>query len=202
MKRFEAYIVPDNNIEVYFPDEDVTIHLNSTKGISFALDLIDLIKQRFPSMLLAIESKFKFHNRTLFSTMKKNPSLYAINIVHAICGCCFGERDHVLDFDGDKFYFERPVGCREAKYCPWNGYNERNKDSFIVICGAKREYGFTHQERRVALLLKSGTVKPEVIAEIMCISQKSVWNLLSSIYKKSGCDNMSDFIVKVKDENI
>lgn len=202
MKRFEAYLIPGGEVEVYLPDEDRSFRLESAEGHTFSIELVDMLRELYPSMILAVETRFRLRNRTLYSMMKENRTLYAANIIHSVCSCCFGERDHVFDYDGERFHMERPKGCREAKHCPWNGYLERNKDSFMVICGAKREYGFTPQERRVALMVKAGIVKPEVIAEVMCITQQSVWKLLSAAYKKAGVDNMTELLVKIQHENI
>ena len=202
MKRFEAYIIPGGEVEIQLIDSRETFLLESEKGMMFASELMDELHRQHPTMLLAVEQKIKNSNRSLFAMMKQNRGVYLLRMSHMVCSCCFGERDEVPDFDGTRFRMERPKGCREAKYCPWNGYLDRNRDSFMVICGAKREYGLTTTERKVASLAKQGFTAPAVIAEAMGIAQKSVWNHLSSIYRKVGVENMSDFIIRTKDENI
>lgn len=202
MKKFEAYIIPGGEVEIQLTDTRDTFLLESVEGLSFASDLMDELHRQHPTMLLAVEQKIKQGNRNLYAMMKQNRSLYVSRMAYAVCSCCFGERDEVPDFDGERFRMERPKGCREAKYCPWNGYLQRNADSFMVVCGAKREYGFTPTERRIALLAKKGFVNPSVIAEALGIAQKSVWNHLSAIYRKAGVENMSEFIIKVQYENL
>lgn len=202
MKKFEAYIIPGGEVEIQLTDTRDTFLLESVEGRMFASDLMDELHRQHPTMLLAVEQKIKQGNRALFSAMKQNRSMYVGRMAHEVCSCCFGERDEVPDFDGERFRMERPKGCREAKYCPWNGYLERNKDSFMVICGAKREYGFTPTERRIALLAKKGFVNPSVIAEALGIAQKSVWNHLSAIYRKTEVEGMSEFIFKIQYENL
>ena len=202
MKRFEAYIIPGGEVEIQLTDSHETFLLESETGVMFASELMDELRRQHPTMLLATEQKIKNGNRSIYALMKQNRTTYLLRMAHQICSCCFGERDEIPDFDGQRFRMERPKGCREAKYCPWNGYLDRNRDSFMVICGAKREYGLTPTERRVATLAKQGFTSPIVIAEAMGIAQKSVWNHLSSIYRKVGVENMSDFIIRTKDENI
>ena len=202
MKKFEAYITPDDTIEIYFPEGRKTVCLDSSEGMAFAYELVDMLRERYPSMLLAVEARFRAMNAVLFEAMKAKRELYIHNIIHMVCSCCFGERDNVLDFDGERFRMERPTGCRQAKYCPWNGYSERNKDSFMCICGAKREYGFTPQERRVALLIRQGYTEPDVIAQAMSIAPKTVRNLICNLYAKTGCNNLGQFVHIIHDENI
>ena len=72
----------------------------------------------------------------------------------------------------------------------------------MVVCGAKREYGFTPTERRIVLLAQKGFVNPSVIAEVMGIAQKSVWNHLTSIYRKTGMEGMPELIIRIQYENI
>ena len=202
MKKFEAYIIPGGEVEIQLADTRETFLLESVEGQSFASDLMDEMRRQHPTMLLAVEQKIKNNNRTLWAMMKQNRSLYIGRMAHAVCSCCFGERDEVPDFDGQRFRMERPKGCREAKYCPWNGYLDRNRDSFMVVCGAKREYGFTPTERRIVLLAQKGYVNPSVIAEALGIAQKSVWNHLSSIYRKAGVEGMPELIIQIQHENI
>lgn len=202
MRKFEAYIIPGGEVEILLTDTHETFLLESVEGHAFASDLLTEIRHRYPTMLVAVEQKIKCGNRTLYSMMKQNRSLYNSRMAHEVCACCFGERDEVPDFDGERFRMERPKGCREAKFCPWNGYSERNKDSFMVVCGAKREYGLTSTERRIALLAQKGYVNPSVIAEVLGIAQKSVWNHLSNIYRKVGVDGMPELLIRIQYENI
>ena len=202
MKRFEAYITPEDTIEIYFPDDRKTVCLDSKEGMDFAFELVDMLRERYPSMILAVEARFRAMNVSLYTAMQIKQELYVHNIIHTVCSCCFGERDNVLDFDGERFRMERPTGCRQAKYCPWNGYAERNKDSFLCICGAKREYGFSPQERRVALLIRQGYTEPDVIAQAMSIAPKTVRNLICNLYAKTGCSSLAQFIHLIHDENI
>lgn len=202
MKPFEAYITPEDAIEVYFPDERRTICLESAEGLAFADELVGMLRERYPSMLLAVEARFRTMNDALWRVMKLDATVYAHHVIHSVCSCCFGERDHVLDFDGERFRMERPTGCRQAAYCPWNGYSQRNRDSFMVICGAKREYGFTPQERRVALLVRQGFVEPDVIAQAMAVAPKTVRNMICTIFRKVGCNSMGQLINAIRDEGI
>ena len=202
MKPFEAYITPDDTIEVYFPEERRTICLDSVEGLAFASELVGMLRERYPSMLRAVEARFRAMNASLFAVMQHDRGTYVHHVVHSVCSCCFGERDHVLDFDGERFRMERPTGCRQAAYCPWNGYAERNRDSFMVICGAKREFGFTGQERRVALLIRRGFSDPDVIAQAIGLAPKTVRNMICAIYSKVGCNSMGELINTIRDEGI
>lgn len=202
METFEAYLIPGGDVEVNFMECRKTILLDSPKGLDFAVELIDELKRYYPTMLVAVEQKIKRENRSLFAMMRQNTSLYASRMAHTVCGCCFGERDDIPDYDGSRFHMERPDKCRDIKFCPWCGYSGRNRDSFMVICGAKREYGFTPTERRIALLVKKGYVNPSVIAGAMGIAPKSVNNFLTSIYKKTATAGMPELINLIKDENI
>ena len=202
MEKFEAYINPQDEVEIFFPDSSRTIQLESPEGLTFAVELVKMLRDRYPSMLLAVEARFSAYNSSLAAMMGNSAALYAQNVIHTVCSCCFGERDHVFDYDGKRFRMERPSGCRLAKFCPWNGYAERNRDSFMVICGAKREFGFTPQERRVALLIRQGYTDVDVIASAMSLAPKTVRNTLCNIYVKCGCDSLPDLINLLHDENI
>lgn len=202
MRRFEAYIIPGGEIEIQLTDTRGTFLLESAEGHAFASELLDEVRRQHRTMLVAAEQKIKQGNRQLFAMMQQNRSLYNSRMAHEICSCCFGERDEVPDFDGERFRMERPQGCRMAKFCPWNGYLDRNRDSFMVVCGAKCEYGFTPTERRIVLLVQKGYVNPSVIAEALGIAQKSVWNHLSAIYRKAGVEGMPELIVRIQYENI
>lgn len=202
MRRFEAYLIPGGDIEICYPDTRETILLDSEEGLSFAGELIEHLECCYPTMILAVEQKIKRENKSLYAVMKSNRTVYLRNVVQTVCACCFGERDRTLDYDGCRFNTEYPDKCRDFKYCPWNGYAERNADSFMVICGAKREYGFTPSERRLVMLVKKGYVNPSILASAMSVTQKSIWNYLNSIYKKTGVAGMPELINLVKDENI
>lgn len=204
MKKFEAYLTPDFQVEVNFPDEGRTILLESVEGRDFARELVAEFGRLHPKAMVAVEQKVKQSNRSLFAMMRENRSLYVMQTAKVICSCCFGERDHIADYDPalQRFRMERPKGCREAGQCPWNGFHERNRDSFFVVCGAKREYGFTPTERRIVLLAKQGFVNPSVVAEVMGVTQKSVWNALSSVYRKTGTGGMPELLMRVKDEMV
>lgn len=202
MKRFEAYIIPSGEVEIQLTDTRETFLLESVDGHAFASELLDEVRRQHRTMLVAVEQKIKQGNRQLFAMMQQNRALYNSRMAHEVCVCCFGERDEVPDFDGIRFRMERPKGCRAEKFCPWNGYLDRNRDSFMVVCGAKREYGFTPTKRRIVLLAQKGYVNPSVIAEALGIAQKSVWNHLSAIYRKVGVEGMSELIVRIQHENV
>lgn len=202
MRKFEAYITPEGEIEVRFPVEGETILLDSMRGREFAAELIQAIRADYPHMIIAIEQKLKHDNRSLYSIIMKDTSLYTQIVGHIICACGFGERDEQLDFDGENFHFEYPRQCRAIKFCPWCGYRKGKEDSKTVICGARREFHLTSQERRVALLVQKGYTLPELIADELCITTKSVWNILSNIYTKVNCKGMAELIIRLKDERI
>lgn len=202
MDKFEAYLVPGGDIEIYLMDKGRTFRLDSEEGIGFSAELIGELERYYPTMLVAAAQKIRRENRSLYSMMMNNRRLYLTHMTHTVCGCCFGERDDIPDYDGESFRMERPDKCRDARYCPWNGYCGRNSDSFMVICGAKREYGFTPTERRIALLVKKGYVTPAVIAGAISLTQKNVWNHLTNIYRKTGTAGMPELITKIYHENI
>lgn len=201
MNQFEAYIIPGGEVEVQ-DHQGHTFTIESERGLMFAAELVSELRLQHPTMLLAVEQKIKRNNKQLFAMMKQSHRIYLSQVAHTVCSCCFGERDEVPDFDGIRFRMERPNGCREAKYCPWNGYAERNKDSFMCICGAKREYHFTPQERQIVLLAKKGFVNPAIIAEALGLAQKTVWTHLTDIYRKTGTDGMPALINRIAYENV
>ena len=202
MKKFEAYMTPEGEIEICFPMEGETILLDSIRGREFAAELIQTIRSNYPHMITAIEQKLKHDNRSLYALMMKDTSLYTQMVGYTICACGFGERDEQLDFDGENFHFEYPRQCRAIKFCPWCGYRKEKENCKTVICGARREFHFTPQERRVALLVQKGCTLPELIANELCITTKSVWNILSNIYTKVNCRDIAELITRLKDERI
>lgn len=202
MERFEAYLVPGGDIEVFLVDRGRTFRLDSAEGMEFSAELIGELERYYPTMLVAAGQKIRRENRSLYSMISCNRRLYLSHVAHTVCSCCFGERDDIPDYDGESFRMERPDKCRDARYCPWNGYAERNAGSLMVICGGRREYGFTPVERRIALLVRRGYVSPPVIAGAMALTQKSVWNHLTNIYRKTGTAGMPELITRLYHENI
>ena len=71
MKPFEAYITPDDTIEIHFPDERRTVCLDSEEGLAFAFELVEMLRERYPSMLLAVEARFRVINASLFAIMQQ-----------------------------------------------------------------------------------------------------------------------------------
>lgn len=202
MKKFEAYIELKGEMGIVYPDSGERFLLDSDKGYAFANELLEEIGKRYPTMLKAAEQKIKMGNHSLFSMMGQQPRLYATRMSHVICSCCFGELDDSLDFDGKKFNLEYPRQCRDLKFCPWNGYLERNKDSFMVICGAKREFGLSSQERRVLLLVQSGITDLNVIADVMQLTKASIHKFMLKIHQKTGMEKLADLINLIKNERI
>lgn len=202
MNKFEAYLVKGGEMEVTLPDTGDRFLLDSEKGYLFAVEFLDEVSVRYPSMIKAVEQNIKLGNKSLYATMMQNRRMYVNLMTHQICSCCFGEWDEQCDFDGKNFNMEYPKGCRYMKSCPWCGYAERNKDSFMVICGAKREFGFSHQERRVALMVQNGVLKIEAIADVMQVTKSNISNLLFKIYKKTGTSSIAELLNLVKDERI
>lgn len=202
MKKFEAYIAEKGEMGITLSDSGERFLLDSGKGYDFAIELLEEIGKRYPTMLKAVEQKIKMGNHTLFALMGQQPRLYATRMSHAICSCCFGELDENLDFDGDKFNLEYPRQCRDLKFCPWNGYLARNKDSFMVICGAKREFGLSAQERRVLLFVQSGITDLNVIADVMQLSKASIHKFMLKIHQKTGASKLADLINLIKNERI
>lgn len=202
MKKFEAYIELKGEMGIVLPDSGERFLLDSNKGYEFAVELLDEIAKHYPTMLKAVEQKIKTGNRSLFTMMLQQPRMYATRMSHQICSCCFGELDDSFDFDGDKFNLEYPRQCRELKFCPWNGYLDRNKDSFMVICGAKREFGLSLQERRVLLLVQSGITDLDVIADVMQLTKASIHKFMLKIHQKTGVTKLPDLINLVKSERI
>lgn len=202
MDRFEAYLIPGGDVEIRLLDKGEIFLLDSEKGLSFAGDLHAYLSRFYPSMLRAVEQKIKQANRSLYATILKNRRLYLQHTAHIVCSCCFGECDEAPDFDGRRFRMEFPRQCREQKFCPWCGYSARNKDSFMVICGAKREFGLTPQERCMVLLVQGGITDSSMLADAMQLSQKRITNMLSSVYKKIGVSGMPELLTVLKDERI
>lgn len=202
IEPFESYIGRNGNNEIELLSDGERFQLDSDKGIAFASDLLDALKKRHPTMISAVEQKMKHTNKALFSAMKENHRLYFIHMAHTVCSCCFGELDDMPDFDGTCFNMEYPRQCRDFRYCPWNGYAERNKDSFMVICGAKHEFGFTPQERKVALLIQKGITNYDVLADLMCLSYASIHKFIHSLHKKTDTATTSELAKFLQDKRI
>lgn len=197
LKKFESSLQSGGEIIIVFAEDKQSFLLDSPEGRSFAIDLLNEIRARHPSVIKAAEQKLRLLNKTLYSLMLKDNILYNKNISKVILSCCFGENDERLDWDGEKFNFEFPRMCRDATYCAWNGYAERNKDNFNVICGARDEFGFTVQERKVVLLLQKGVTDLSTVADIMCLTKASIWKFLTSIYKKTDTKALPELVYKI-----
>jgi len=202
MRKFEAYISLNGITEITTAEPKTSFTLESQEGYEFGEELLKEISSRYPTMIKAVEQHIKLYNNSLFAVIKQNRRQYVLRVVHIILSCCFGELDHELDFDGTRFKMEYPRQCRCQTFCPWNGYADRNKDSFMVICGAKREFGFTPQERRVLHLIQSGTTNSGMIADVMQLTKSSIQNFMNRIYKRTGTTNLAELINLVKDERI
>ena len=72
----------------------------------------------------------------------------------------------------------------------------------MVICGAKREFGLSPQERRVLLNVQNGILSLEVMADIMCLSKASIWKFMTKIHEKTGAKTMPELVELVKEERI
>lgn len=202
MRKFEAYISFDGSIEITTVEPRASFFLDSHDGYGFGEELLKEISVRYPTMIKAVEQHIKLYNNSLLAVIRQNRRQYVLRVVHIILSCCFGELDHELDFDGTRFKMEYPRQCRCQTFCPWNGYADRNKDSFMVICGAKREFGFTPQERRVLHLIQSGTINPSTIADVMQLTKSSIQNFMNRIYKRTDTSNLAELINLIKDERI
>lgn len=202
MDKFEAHVKPGGDIVIQLLDKGDIFLLDSEQGRMFAGELLTEIGKRYPTMIRAVEQKIKQENRSLFAVMKERSDVYTSRVAHIICSCCFGEDDEFPDYDGCRFNMEYPRQCRNAKFCPWNGYKERNKDSFMVICGAKREFGLSPQERRVLLNVQNGILSQEVMADIMRLSKASIWKFMTKIHEKTGAKTMPELVELVKEERI
>lgn len=202
MRKFEAKINASWELDIWCPETNELFPLNSETGYLFADEIISEFREKYPSVIQAIEQKIKMSNRSLYATMLQNTKIYKERVAYTICACCFGEDDEKLDYDGKYFHMEYPRQCREAKYCPWNGYAERNKDSFFVRCGARREYGLTPQERRVLDLIKSGVSEQAIIADSLCITKATVWKHMGNIYTKTGTTGIAELLTLINNEII
>lgn len=199
MEPFEDYISQNGEVTITLPDSGEQFLLSSPRGTSFAHELLQEIGKQHPTMIKAVEQKHKLMNKKMFAAMQANRKIYVERMAHTICSCCFGEMGDVLDYDGEKFRMEYPRQCRDMKFCPWNGYAERNNDSFMVICGAKREFGLSPQERRVCHLVQAGYVSRSLMADVMKLSSDSLHKFLNKIYGKTGVSGMAELINLLKD---
>lgn len=202
LEKFEAHLIKGGDVEIRILSRRHTFLLDTEDGYEFGKNLIREVERLHPTVLKAVEQKIKQGNRSLYATMKLHKTIYVDRVCHTICSCCFGEDDEHPDFDGTRFNMEYPRQCRDAKYCPWNGYEERNKDSFMVICGAKREYGFTPQERRVVLNLQGGITNLDVMADVMCLTKASIYKFMTKIHEKTGVKTLPELINLLKDTRI
>lgn len=197
LKRFESSIEPGGEVLIRILEDGKSFMLSSDEGAQFSAELLREMELRHPSVMRAAEQKVRLANRSLYAIMTKDVRVYRVHIARIILSCCFGESDEHPDWDGESFHFEFPRMCRDAATCPWNGYADRNKDNFKVICGAKTEYGFTPQERRVVLNLQRGTTDFGVLADVMCLSKASIWKFMTSIYRKTGTSSLASLLHKI-----
>lgn len=198
LKPFESSLQPGGDILIRIIGSGSCFLLSSSEGVEFAALLIEEMEKRHPSVVRSVEQKIRLTNRALYSVMMKDVRTYRMNVARVIFSCCFGENDETPDWDGKEFHFEYPRMCRDAIYCIWNGYSERNKDSYKVICGAKAEYGFTQQERRVVLNIVRGITDLGTIADVMGLSKASIWKFMTSIYRKTETTSLPDLVSKIK----
>lgn len=197
LKPFESSLQPGGDVLIRITDDNECFLLNSVSGTDFAVSLIEEMEKRHPSVIRSVEQKIRLTNRSLYSVMMKDLRTYRLNVARIILSCCFGENDETPDWDGKEFHFEYPRMCRDSVYCIWNGYSERNKDNYKVICGAKAEYGFTQQERRVVLNIQRGITDLGTIADVMNLSKASIWKFMTSIYRKTETNSLPALISKI-----
>ena len=197
MKRFESYISQNGEITISLPDSGEQFLLDSPKGLEFAAELINELSKQYPTMIKAVEQKIKLMNKQVYALMKTNRKVHVERISHMVCSCCFGELGETLDYDGNNFNMEYPRQCRDMKFCPWNGYAERNKDSFMVICGAKREFGLSPQERRVCHLIQKGFTAQSTMADVMQLTSASIHKFLNKIYSRTNTAGMPDLVNQI-----
>lgn len=171
---------------------------DSPEGADFLASLIEEMERLHPSVVRSAEQKIRLTNKSLYAVMMKDLKTYRLNISRIILSCCFGENDENPDWDGKEFHFEFPRMCRDAAVCIWNGYADRNRDNYMVICGAKAEYGFTQQERRVVLNIQRGITDLGTIADVMNLSKASIWKFMTSIYRKTGTASLPELASKIK----
>lgn len=202
MEKFASHIVRNGEIEIILLNNQQRFLLESTEGELFASNLLEHMQTIYPQTIIAAEEKMKIQNKTLFSIIKQNKFLYTQKIAHILCACCFGELDERPSYDGEQFYMKYPRMCRNFKYCPWNGCSEQNKNSFKVICGAKRDYGFSSQERKVVLMVQEGKIKINVIAEEMGLTNASIHKFMLKIHQKTGVDSLAELIHLIKFQKI
>ena len=199
LKRFEASILFNGEILIYIIDENRTFTLSSSEGKEFAYELLEKMKILHPSVIKAAEQKLRLYNKASFSALLNDKTLYNEKISRIILSCCFGESDENPDWDGEKFNFEFPRMCRDITICPWNGYSKKNKDKFNVICGAKSEFGFTSQQRKVVLYIQSGITDLGKIADLLGVTKANIWKFMTSIYRKTETTSLSELIHKISD---
>lgn len=201
MERFEAWIEGDG-VMVHLMDSGRLLPLESRELADFIRQLVIVMQEQYPYLVRAVESKIRLSNRSLYALMQSNPTLYYRQVARQICACCFGEHDDIPDYDGHSFRMERPRACRDMALCPWCGYRPDAAEKRMVICGARRDYGLTPQERRVVSLVRRGIFRPEQIASLLCVTQKSVWNLLSSIYEKTHTSDLPELIYRIDHDSL
>lgn len=198
LKPFESSLQPGGGILIRIVEDDTCFMFDSADGSGFIASFIEEMTKHHPSVVRSAEQKIRLANRSLYAVMMKDLRTYRINVARVILSCCFGENDETPDWDGKMFHFEYPRMCRDAAFCVWNGYSERNRDSYNVICGAKEEYGFTHQERRVVLNIQRGITDLGVIADVMGLTRASIWKFMTSIYRKTGTSSLPELVSRIK----
>lgn len=202
MEPFESHIGRNGYPEIELLNTGERFTMGSPQYVTFSFSLIEELEQKHPTVLLAVEEKLRKANKQLFAVMKENKRLYVQHVTHTVCACCFGELDNDPDFDGENFNMEYPRQCRDLILCPWNGYSERNKDSFMVICGAKHEFGFTPQERKVAKLIQSGKTNYEELSGLMDLSYASIHKFIGILLKKTGTSSTAELSNFLKNKRI
>jgi DNA-binding CsgD family transcriptional regulator len=198
LKPFESSLQPGGEILIKIVGEGTCFMFDSAEASDFIASLIEEMEKRHPSVLRSAEQKIRLTNRSLYAVMMKDLRTYRVNVARIILSCCFGENDEQPDWNGKEFRFEFPRMCRDAAYCIWNGYSERNKDNYKVICGAKAEYGFTQQERRVVLNIQRGITDLGTIADVMGLTKASIWKFMTSIYRKTETTSLPDLVSKIR----
>lgn len=202
LPKFESYLTPDGDVLVRNLDLRTEMSLSSAEGYAFGEDLIKEFGTRYPSAIRAIEQRIAQREPQTWKAMRTNRRLYVQRVAWTICACCFGELDGQPDWDGKCFHPEEPRGCRERHHCPYCGYSERNEQMQSCICGMRREYRLTEQEKRIVRLVQHGACRPEVIADVMQTTLDAVRGSLKNIYHKVGVAGMPELVFAIKDERV
>lgn len=203
MGPFEALTLPDGDVLISDLEKNEFFKLSdSAEAYNFMREYVEDMKLKYPYHIKAIELKVKGETPSLYKQMQMNSLVYYTTVSSISLSCCFGLSDSIPDLDHEGNYNPEFVPCPCRKRCPFNGYNPRHADEQTVICNPVYFTGFTTREKELAALILGGETSTPRLAELQHVSIPAIDKMCTTLYKKAGVANRSEFILALKGKRI